>query len=80
MSRLIKLVVTLLMVSLTQCDDCVKSDKCNLVPDLGPCNALFTRYYYDKQAKECKPFDYGGCGGVVPFETMEECKKGCTCQ
>jgi len=26
----------------------------------------------------CKPFEWGGCGGVVPFETLEDCQN-CNC-
>ncbi|MBA4146415.1 MAG: proteinase inhibitor I4 serpin, partial [Cytophaga sp.] len=32
-----------------------------------------------KNEKKCKEFIWGGCGGVVPFETLEECKGGCQC-
>ena len=80
MNSLIKTAAVLFILSLTQCkDDCIKSDRCKLEPDAGPCYATITRYYYDKDAKQCKPFIYGGCDGVVPFETLEECRKGCQC-
>jgi hypothetical protein len=80
MEGLIKIVIGLVILSLTQCkDECLKSDRCNLEPEEGPCYALFTRYYYDKKAKQCKSFTYGGCGGVVPFQTLEECKDACGC-
>jgi hypothetical protein len=51
------------------------SDRCNLAPVSGPCYAMMPRYYYDKTEKKCKEFIWGGCGGVVPFETMEACKQ-----
>ena len=70
MNRLLTFVVVLLMMSLTNCKD----DRCNLEPDAGPCYALITKYYYDKKAKQCKSFTYGGCDGVVPFDTLEDCK------
>jgi len=38
------------------------------------------RYYYDAETKTCKEFLYGGCQGVVPFETLEGCRKGCGCE
>lgn len=38
------------------------------------------RYYYDAETKTCKEFFYGGCQGVVPFETLEACRKGCGCE
>lgn len=52
-------------------------EKCRLKPDGGPCKALFERYYFDPRTGECREFFYGGCGGVVPFETRDECEKEC---
>lgn len=53
----------------------INKTKCSLKPDRGPCKGNFTRYYYDPLSNECKEFVWGGCGGVVPFETKEECEK-----
>lgn len=56
----------------------ISSDtKCILKPETGPCKALFKRYYFNPKHGECASFIWGGCGGVVPFETLEECKKTC---
>lgn len=52
---------------------------CLLVPDAGVCNAAFVRYYFDPREKKCKPFTWGGCGGIVPFNTLQECKD-CGCK
>ena len=52
-------------------------DACYLIPETGPCEALITRYYYDQDANICSKFTWGGCDGVVPFETMEACEKLC---
>ncbi|MDD9887003.1 MAG: BPTI/Kunitz-type proteinase inhibitor domain-containing protein [Candidatus Marinimicrobia bacterium] len=52
--------------------------ECYLKPETGPCDAYFPRYYYDQKEGECKEFIWGGCQGVVPFETMEECKRSCS--
>ena len=66
MNMVTEIVSVLLILSLTQCkDDCIRNDRCNLQPDPGPCRALFTKYYYDKEAKQCKSFTYGGCDGMV---------------
>ncbi|AEA33373.1 BPTI/Kunitz domain-containing protein [Hippea maritima] len=54
-----------------------KNKRCFLYYDRGPCEALFWRYYYNKQENICKPFIWGGCGGSVPFKTKEECSKAC---
>lgn len=51
--------------------------KCSLKPETGPCKALFKKYYYDAGSKTCKSFIWGGCGGVVPFDTLEDCNKAC---
>ena len=53
--------------------------KCDLIPDPGLCKAYFPRYYFDKKEGKCKEFIWGGCDGVVPFQTLEACEKcGCT--
>lgn len=57
----------------TQCEQ-----KCALEPQVGPCNAAFRKYYFDQTEKKCKEFTWGGCAGVVPFETLEECQ-ACGC-
>jgi hypothetical protein len=59
--------------------NCVPIGACWSTPDPGPCLAAITKYYYDPVAKECKSFTWGGCGGRVPFETLEECKI-CECR
>lgn len=52
---------------------------CSLEPDPGLCKAAFPKYYYDQEEGKCKEFTWGGCEGVVPFQTMEECKD-CKCK
>lgn len=47
---------------------------CELTPDPGPCEALIERYFYNQETGECEMFHWGGCEGVVPFETLEECE------
>lgn len=48
---------------------------CQLIPDAGPCDAYIPKYYFDMTAGKCKEFIWGGCEGVVPFNTMEECQQ-----
>ena len=52
-------------------------DKCTLKPEIGRCRGMFRHYYFDATSKTCKEFIYGGCGGVVPFKTLENCKRTC---
>ena len=54
------------------------SDQCELEPDPGMCKAYFPKYYFDKETQTCQEFIYGGCGGVVPFDTLEKCNQQCT--
>lgn len=69
----------LLLIILASCQgDETRSGRCNLTPDPGPCKALFPKYYFDKSEGKCNEFSWGGCDGVVPFDTLEECKQ-CEC-
>ena len=66
------------LLLLINCDkDDPLDESCLLVPDPGLCQAAFPRYYYDSETEKCTQFLWGGCGGVVPFETLAECKKAC---
>lgn len=71
-----------MVITLLQCgseSDCVKSERCAMEPETGPCYAIITKYYYDKTEKKCNTFTWGGCAGVVPFNTLEECENSCGC-
>ena len=50
---------------------------CRMKPDAGLCKGRFESYYFDEKAKSCKPFFWGGCQGIVPFQTLQECEKAC---
>lgn len=52
--------------------------KCDLIPSAGLCEAAITKYYFNKAKGKCEVFYWGGCFGVVPFETLEECES-CKC-
>lgn len=59
----------------------VKLDaNCQLTPEPGPCKGAFKMYYFDQEEKTCKSFIWGGCNGVVPFKTLEECQEKCNCK
>lgn len=51
-----------------------QDDPCLLIPDPGPCEAAIPAWYFDADFQTCTPFTWGGCGGVVPFETLEDCE------
>ena len=54
------------------------SNQCEVDPDPGLCKAYFPKYYFDKETLACQEFIHGGCGGVVPFDTMDECTQQCS--
>jgi len=51
--------------------------KCYSQPKSGKCEAMFNKYYFDFNSGVCKTFTWGGCGGNIPFHSLEECKKTC---
>jgi Kunitz/Bovine pancreatic trypsin inhibitor domain len=65
---------------LVNCSDDSTDSICKLIPDQGNCDALFRKYFYDQKDKKCKEFIWGGCGGTVPFETIQDCQKMCDCK
>jgi len=52
-------------------------EQCMMKHHAGPCRGAFTRYYFDQKEGKCMSFIYGGCQGVVPFETLEDCQAAC---
>lgn len=51
---------------------------CSLKYEIGNCEALIPRFYYDASTGECEEFKYGGCGGNENnFETEMECAVAC---
>lgn len=54
-----------------------KENNCEKQADKGPCEAAEPRAYFDRKEKVCKQFSYGGCGGFIPFDSVEECRLYC---
>lgn len=52
-------------------------DACYQPPESGQCRAAIERYYFDAGLNRCKAFIWGGCGGQVPFDTLEACTSTC---
>ena len=54
-----------------------KENNCEKQADKGSCEAAEPRAYFDSKEKICKLFYYGGCGGFIPFDSVEECRLYC---
>lgn len=52
-------------------------DSCNAEPDPGLCKAAFTKFYFNSETSTCEQFIWGGCGGVVPFDSLSSCQAQC---
>ncbi len=52
-------------------------NRCLLIPDAGNGKAIIPRYYFDSTTQKCTAFNWGGVGGIVPFETLSSCQKSC---
>jgi Kunitz/Bovine pancreatic trypsin inhibitor domain/Trypsin Inhibitor like cysteine rich domain len=47
---------------------------------VGPCKAALLRWAYDKTAKKCVQFFYGGCSGNANrYNSKAECERACPC-
>ena len=53
------------------------SDSCNVEPDPGLCKAAFTKFHFNSETSYCEPFIWGGCGGLVPFDSILDCQTQC---
>ena len=52
-------------------------DPCGAEPDPGICDAAIPAYYFNPDSGNCEEFTWGGCGGTVPFDTLQECENSC---
>ncbi|XP_055949174.1 zonadhesin-like isoform X5 [Argiope bruennichi] len=51
---------------------------CMQPKEVGPCRALFQRFFYNQQTGQCEAFTYGGCkGNKNNFEKKEDCEMTC---
>ncbi|XP_052132160.1 spondin-1 [Frankliniella occidentalis] len=53
-------------------------EACLQAEEPGPCRAYFERWYFDREARQCRPFGYGGCrGNRNNFHSLTECSTVC---
>ncbi|MBE37123.1 MAG: hypothetical protein CMP50_00390 [Flavobacteriales bacterium] len=57
------------------CDN--EINPCELLPDVGECDGAFQIFYFNQNTSECEESIWGGCNGIVPFFTLEECQNSC---
>ncbi|XP_032879688.1 tissue factor pathway inhibitor [Amblyraja radiata] len=63
---------------LAKCKAKDQRNPCDLESISGPCRGYFRRYFYNKHAKKCELFIYGGClGNRNNFRSEEHCLKIC---
>jgi len=55
----------------------IVTEDCSSIPDPGFCLAAFEIYYFDQNTGQCEESIWGGCDGLVPFWTLEECQNSC---
>ncbi len=81
MLRLLMVFLSFFVLFFSKCGEetQVNIAACDLEPETGRCRAAIPKYYWDEDACACKEFIWGGCGGVVPFETIEACEV-CECE
>ena len=58
------------------CDE-LETNPCEQYPNPGPCFAAITVYFFNQQSSQCEETIWGGCDGVVPFWTLQECENEC---
>ena len=64
--------------TLRECQAACAPDICGLRPDVGPCDAVIPRLFFNAQTGACERFIWGGCGGNENnFETREDCEAAC---
>ncbi|NOQ16488.1 MAG: hypothetical protein GQ581_05470 [Methyloprofundus sp.] len=72
------ILLTILLSACSQLSASKATDsQCTLKPEAGRCRANISKYYFDEKSASCAQFSWGGCGGVVPFTSLEECQNMC---
>ena len=56
----------------------VRGDVCSLPPDVGPCDGVCPRYFFNTDTGQCEEFIFGCCeGNANNFLTLEACETAC---
>ncbi|KAM3616548.1 uncharacterized protein V6R79_019647 [Siganus canaliculatus] len=55
------------------------AERCGAEPEMGPCRAMFQRWFYNRETGMCQNFIYGGCrGNKNNYDSKESCMAACT--
>jgi len=76
-SKFALLILVLVFTSCVSTKETALPKKCFEKQNSGMCKAYFKKYYFNVEDKKCKSFVWGGCGGNIPFNTLDECKSTC---
>lgn len=61
-----------------ECEHSCSIPTCEQPQEVGPCDAVIPRWYFNQDTEQCEAFNYGGCGGNDNnFETVEKCERQC---
>jgi len=69
--------ISIFLTSCTGVKNNTIASSCLQEKEIGLCKALIPKYYFDKNTNSCKVFYWGGCGGSVPFNSINECQQTC---
>ena len=72
-----KKLLLILIIPFLSFGQIIATEDCNSIPDPGLCLAYFQTFYFDQTTSQCEESYWGGCDGVVPFWTLEDCQNNC---
>jgi hypothetical protein len=52
-------------------------NRCQIQGQKGTGSEKIRKFYFDTKFKECRPFEWSGKGGLVPFESKDGCEAQC---
>jgi len=52
-------------------------NRCQLQGTYGTGEEKIQKFYFNTATKACKPFEWSGKGGLVPFSSRDECEAKC---
>ena len=72
-----KKLLLLLIIPLLSFGQIIPTLDCNSIPNPGICDGYFPTFYFNQTTSQCEESYWGGCEGVVPFWTLEDCQNSC---